>query len=88
MRLLAILAAIAVAIWAADRLLLAAEARGWIYYRRKKASPGTRASAMLELQSMLEPGKAHELHAVQSEEEARDESGDPPSPEKTMNAER
>ena len=63
-----------------DRLLLWLEARGWIYYRKKKANPGSLGSAMLEIQSMLQPSGEHvveERRAVKSEE---DEAGEPPEP--------
>jgi hypothetical protein len=83
MRLALILIAVAAALFALDRLLLAAEARGWIYYRKKQASPGTGASAFLELQSMLEPGRKHEISALRREEEERDDEGEPPSPGET-----
>jgi len=69
-----------IAIFVVDRLLLAAEARGWIYYRKRQSSPRTSASAFLELQSMLEPGRKYEIQAIQSEEVERDDEGDPPSP--------
>ena len=37
-------AALAIAgLWLADTLLLRAEAHGWIYYRRRRGSPGTSA---------------------------------------------
>jgi len=75
------LAAAAVLAVIIDRLLLAAEARGWIYYRKKQSSPGTSASAFLELQSMLEPGRKYEIQAIQSEADERDDEGEPPSPE-------
>jgi len=60
----------------ADRLLLAAEARGWIYWRRKSASPGTTAAAMMELHSMVEPGRAHVAEAIRAEETEKDDEGD------------
>ncbi len=83
MRPLAIALLAAALLIVLDRLLLAAEARGWIYYRKKSASPGTSASAFLELQAMLEPGKKYEIQAHQSEEEVRDDEGEPPSPDAT-----
>jgi hypothetical protein len=64
-----------------DRLLLWLEARGWIYYRKKKASPGSLGSAMLEIQSMLQPSGEHvveERRAVKSEEDEAGESPEPP----------
>jgi hypothetical protein len=70
-----------IAIFVVDRLLLAAEAKGWIYYRRKRSSPGTSASAFLELQSMLEPGRHYELRELRADDSEQDESGDPPATE-------
>ena len=73
MQLLLIVTAIAAALFVLDRAALAAEERGWIYWRRRKASPGTRASAMLEMQSLLEPAKRHVIEAQQVEREEADE---------------
>ena len=42
-----------------DRAMLWAEKRGWVYWRRNKASRSAWASAMLELQAILEPDKEH-----------------------------
>jgi len=78
MRLIVILLVAIALLFVLDRLFLAAEARGWIYYRKKQSSPGTSASAFLELQSMLEPGRKYEIQVQRSEEEENDESGEPP----------
>ncbi len=59
------------AAFVADRLLLAAEARGWIYWRRKSPNLRSVGSAALELQSILEPGKKYVLE-VQRRDEARE----------------
>jgi len=67
---------IVAALYAIDRLLLAAEARGWIYWRKKSASPGTTASAMLEVQSLIQPGNAHVVEALRSEASEEDDEGD------------
>jgi hypothetical protein len=61
-----------------DRLLLAAEARGWIYWRRRKASPGTRAGAILELHALLEPDRRHTAEVLREETHEEDDEGDPP----------
>ncbi|MCL4232899.1 MAG: hypothetical protein KJ042_00090 [Deltaproteobacteria bacterium] len=63
-----------------DRLLLAAEARGWIYWRKKKASPGTAALAMLELESIVSPAKRHVIEQKRQEHAEEDDEGDPPTP--------
>ncbi len=76
MKIALILLAVVVGLVVVDRLLLAAERRGWIYWRKTSASPGTAASAMLEMQSMLEPGKTHVLEATREEMET-DDDGEP-----------
>ena len=53
------------------------EDRGWIYYRKKKASPGTVSSALLELHSLLEPGKKHVLVIEREERKEQEDSGGP-----------
>ncbi len=58
--------AIAVAIallYGLHRLALWMEARGWIYYVKKKASPNALGSAALELQQMVKPAAKHVLEA-------------------------
>ena len=77
LRWLAITAAVISAAVVLDRLLLAAEARGWIYWRRRKASPGTRAGAMLELHAMLEPSRRHAAEVVRAEAHEEDDEGGP-----------
>lgn len=71
-----IILALAVALFVLDRLLLAAERRGWIYWRKSKASPGTVSTAMMELHSMVEPGRAHVVEAMRAEDEDEDDLGD------------
>lgn len=71
--LVAILATVAL-----DRLLLSAERRGWINYRRRGLSRPGAAYHALTLQSIFQPG-AEQLQEVQyTEIEEADESGDPP----------
>ncbi|MGD1148583.1 MAG: hypothetical protein ABR961_11600 [Thermoanaerobaculaceae bacterium] len=62
-----------------DRFLLWSEERGWIYYRRKKASPGTLGSAFLEIQGMLQADARHTAEAIRIEAPEVEEHGDPPS---------
>jgi hypothetical protein len=76
-----IVAGTVLALLVIDRLLLMAEARGYIYYRKRKASPASLANAAMEIQAMLEPGRRHavvEQRHVRTEE---DDDGDPPIPE-------
>lgn len=58
-----------VALVIVDRLLLAAERRGWIYWRRSKASVSRASSALLSIQSIFEPDREHVV-----EERAREEA--------------
>ena len=76
MKLAMVIALAAAALFVLDRLALAAEARGWIYWRRRRANPGTRAGAMLEMQSLLEPSKRHVIQVQRAETEEEDDAGD------------
>lgn len=80
MKLLLWLGSLVVAALVLDRLMLAAEERGWIYWRRRKGSHGMAASAMLEIQRLIEPSKKYVLAARDEQAPEADEEGDPPSP--------
>lgn len=76
---LAVLVFILAILWL-DRLLLKLEERGWIYYRKRHASPGTLGGAFLAVQSMLEPGTRYVLESRQERRGHENEaagSGDP-----------
>ncbi len=75
---LLVAAAIVGGVIALDRLLLWCEARGWIYYRKKKASPGTRGAAFMEVQSIIEPSKTYVAEQLRDEHAETDEDGAPP----------
>jgi hypothetical protein len=77
--LLAALAFIA-ALLAADRLFLWMEARGWLYYRRKKPNLSGSVYHILELQSVFDPGAEQVQEIIVEDEQQEDESGDPPVP--------
>ena len=70
----------AIAIYSAHRLSCWAEDRGYIYYRKKRGSPGGAGQAFLEIQSMLEPSKKHVLEIMQKEDDEQDDQGAPPKP--------
>jgi hypothetical protein len=80
LKIAGIVLAVGVALFLLDRFLLWCESRGWIYYRKRKASPGMAAGAFLELQAMLEPGKEHVLKETKRVQAERDDEGDPPEP--------
>jgi hypothetical protein len=64
------------ALWLIDRLLLMAEARGWIYWRRRKASSSSLGSAMMAAQSFLEPDAHHVVEERQRQEADIDVAAD------------
>lgn len=68
--LIAVVAVLGIAwlLWIVDRLLLRAEERGWIFYRRKKPSGGTISSgvsaSMRELDRLItRPSVEHVIEA-------------------------
>ena len=77
LRWLAIALAAVACLLVIDRLLLAAEARGWIYWRHRKSSPGTAAGALLELHAMLQPDRRHAAEIVREESHEEDDEGGP-----------
>jgi hypothetical protein len=68
---------LAVAALLLDRGLLAAESRGWIYYRRRRAPKGAAAERMLALGSIWDPSAQHVLDQRDVEEDAKDEDPGP-----------
>jgi hypothetical protein len=62
-----------------DRFLLWAEGRSWIYYRKRKANPGTLGSAFLQVQSILQPDAQQAAVELRAESVEEDEVGEPPS---------
>lgn len=59
-----------------DRLLLYAERRGWIYYRRKKPSSSALSNACLEVQQLLEPSKKYVVQIKKDENRDQQNAGD------------
>lgn len=50
---------VAVGLVGLDRLLLNAESRGWIFYRRNRPPPGTARTDVLTVMSIYQPGQEH-----------------------------
>ena len=63
-----------------DRLLLWAEARGWIYYRRNKPGRGASTFHLLEWTSVIDPTQRQVQEIRVKEEQQEDEAGDPLGP--------
>lgn len=77
MKWAAIIVGIVVGLWLIDRMFLAFEDRGWIYWRKKKASAGTVGNALLELQSIMEPSKKEIVKQMHYKKLEIDEKGEP-----------
>lgn len=69
------LALVVVALGLLDRLGLWMEARGWIYWRRRKPQGSVLGSAVLELQKIFESGKTE--HLLAAKHDTAKESRDP-----------
>ncbi|HSK24471.1 MAG TPA: hypothetical protein VK906_14895 [Egicoccus sp.] len=73
---------VAVGAFVLDRLLTAAEDRGWVYWRKSSPSTGSAGIAMLSVQAIFEPDKQHvvdeRLRQAAEIEEAEDDEPLPP----------
>jgi hypothetical protein len=54
-----------------DRLLLVAEERGWIYYRRIRPNRATIGAAFLSVNAIFEPNKAEQLKPRTEQQQKR-----------------
>ncbi len=68
----------AVGLYILDRLLLKAEANGYIYYRKKKANGPSVGSALMQIHGFLEPAKRYVIEARQQVVQQNDDAGGPP----------
>lgn len=84
MRVAIVIAAVIVGLFLLDRLLLAVEARGWIYYRRRQRI-GTQIGGGIaaELGAILSPAERARQEAAALEEQIPEENeasgADPPA---------
>ncbi len=74
------IALLVAALFVFDRLLLALEAKGYVYYRKKKASLRSTGSVLMELHGVIEPRAKNVIEAKQQVVHHHDESG-PPKPD-------
>ncbi|MGV1004172.1 MAG: hypothetical protein ACOYEV_05245 [Candidatus Nanopelagicales bacterium] len=65
-----------------DRLMVAAERRGWIYWRKRGTSGAATAAAFSELQMLTSPSYAHVIEQRRHEQLRVDQPDDgaPPAP--------
>ncbi len=68
----------AVGLYILDRLLLKAEANGYIFYRKKKANGPSVGSALMQIHGFLEPAKRYVVEARQQVVQQNDDAGGPP----------
>ena len=69
---------VVVTLFMIDRLALWAEARGWIYWRRKKAQTGALGSALMEMNVITNPSAQHVIDAKDAKKLEERENDDPP----------
>jgi len=84
MKLLLVLAGLALAGFAVDRLLLWMEWRGWVDYRRTypgRIDPGQIGPAFLAIQGLLEPDRKFMHEEKTSARTERDEESGPGDPD-------
>lgn len=78
MRAAAVLFAVAALAFVAHRVALWAEARGWIYYLRRRPQSSALGNAFLEVQALIEPEKRQLVEVRKEEVTEKDPSGEPP----------
>lgn len=61
---------------AVDRLALWAESKGWIYWRKKKASTGALGSALMEMNVIANPSAEHVIVAKDGKQFEQRQNGD------------
>jgi hypothetical protein len=66
-----------------DRLALAMERRGWIYYRKRKPSSTSLGNAFLSIQSILEPGTEKVIEVRREKKDGQDSGDGPPAGRRT-----
>jgi hypothetical protein len=69
------------ALYGLHRLATWAEACGWIYYRGKRRGGGSLSSAVVGVQSLLQPAAAHVVEERRRTDLVRQEAGDSDSGE-------
>jgi hypothetical protein len=77
---IAVAVGVAILLLILDRLALAAERRGWIYYRHTRAAPGTTANALQTVMAIWDPNARHaaDERRTMDLDDAGDEGGDDP----------
>ena len=77
LKITAIAIALITGLYLLDRLCLWAETRGWIFYRKTKASGNALGASALELQNIFESGKAKHIVAAQASVRSEDPDAGP-----------
>ena len=66
---------IAAALFVIDRVLRWAEDRDWIYYRKRKPTITSLATALFQAQAIIQPEKQHIVEAKREIKEDEDDDG-------------
>lgn len=69
-----------VALYAAHRLMLWMERKGWVYYWHKRGS-GNLGNVLLPVQAIYQPEVNYVIEERARDDAEEDESGDPPFPD-------
>ena len=72
--------AVAAGLFGLDRILLWAEARGWIYWRKVKPKHSGSGDAFLSLGQAITPSASYISEAKQATKSEERDNGDPPKP--------
>lgn len=78
MKAAAVLLVVAVLVCVVHRVALWAEARGWIYYLRRRPQSSALGNAFLEVQALIEPEKKQLVEVRKEDAAEEDFSGEPP----------
>jgi hypothetical protein len=82
MKIIISLLAIGLALFLIDRICLWLEAKGWLYYRHHKSQGGFIGSALLELNSFLQPSVRYTIEMKQNQVQYRRSETDAPGDQK------
>jgi hypothetical protein len=82
MKWFVVVCAVAVVLYALHRTALWLESRGWLYYKNRTPSSSALGNAFLEVQTIVDPGKRHQLEIQRQDAVEQDESGEPPPSER------
>ena len=75
-----IAASVIIGLYLLDRLCLWAEAKGWVFYRKKKPSGNALGASALELQGIFESGKTIHVIEAKTSKQGKNNNAGPDNP--------